>query len=52
MIYFPASIAISEDLINEINSLIYCFIWEGGLKMFDIQSMIRAEGDGVLKFRG
>ena len=53
-------IPVSDDLIKEINKLIYNFIWHGndkikrtalvndiedrGLKMLDIESMISAEG--------
>ena len=63
-----ALIAVTDDLIKEINSLIYCFIWkgndkvkraalindieDGGLKMLYIQSMILAEGDGIKKICG
>jgi len=58
-------ITVTEDLIKEINSLIYRFIWkgndkikraaliddieDGGLKMLDIQSMILAQRVMVLK---
>ena len=57
-----ALIAVTEDLIKEINSLVYRFIWkgndkikraalindieDGGLKMLDIQSMLLAGGGG------
>ena len=60
-----ALIAVTEDLIKEINSLIYSFIWkgndkikraalindieDGGLKMLDIQLMILAQRTMVLK---
>ena len=60
-----ALIAVTEDLIKEINSLIYRFIWkgngkikraalindieDGGLKMIDIQLMILAQRVMVLK---
>ena len=60
-----AMISVSEDLIKEINSLIYRFIWkdndkikrcalindieDGGLRMLDIQSMILAQRVMVLK---
>ena len=59
-----ALIAVTEDLIKDINSLIYRFIWkgndkikraalindidDGGLKMLDIQSMILAQRVMVL----
>ena len=58
-------ITVTEDLIKEINSLIYRFVWkgndkikravlindieDGGLKMLDIQSMILAQRVMVLK---
>ena len=60
-----ALIAVTEDLIKEINSLIYRFIWKGndkikraalindiedsGLKMLDIQLMILAQRVMILK---
>ena len=60
-----ALIAVAEDLIKEINSSIYRFIWkgndkikraalindieDGGLKMLDIQSMLLAQRVMVLK---
>ena len=60
-----ALIGVTEDLIREINSLIYRFIWkgnekikraalindikDGGLKMLDIQLMILAQKVMVLK---
>ena len=58
-------IAVTDDFIKEISSLIYSFIWKGndkikraaliddiengGLRMLDIQSMIHSEGDGFKK---
>ena len=58
-------IAVTEDLIEDINGLIYCFIWkgsdkikcaalindieDGGLKILDIQLMILAQRVMVLK---
>ena len=58
-------ITVTEDLIKEVNSLIYRFIWkgndkikrvalindieDGGLRMLDIQSMILAQRAMVLK---
>jgi len=58
-------IAVTDDFIKEINSLIYSFIWKGndkikcaalingiengGLRMLDIQSMIHSQGDGFKK---
>ena len=58
-------ITVTDDLIKEINSLMYRFIWkgndkikraalindieDGGLKMLDIQSMILAQRVMVLK---
>ena len=60
-----ALIAITDDLIKEINRLIYRFIWkgndkikrsalingidEGGLRMLDIKSMILAQSAHVIK---
>ena len=58
-------IAVSEELIKEVNSLIYRFIWKGndkikrsalihdieygGLRLLDIQSMIQAQRVMLLK---
>ena len=58
-------IAVTKDLIKDINGLIYCFIWkrsdkikcaalindieDGGLKMLDIQLMILAQRVMALK---
>ena len=60
-----AVIAVTDDFIKEINSLIYSFIWKGndkikraalindiengGLRMLDIQSMIHSQRVMVLK---
>ena len=60
-----ALVAVSEELIKEVNSLIYRFIWkgndkikrsafindveDGGLRMLDIQSMILAQRVMLLK---
>ena len=63
--YRASVIAISNDLVKEVNSILYGFIWngkdkvkrqalisdqkKGGLKMLDIDSMIKAKRVALLK---